>query len=66
MNSDQHLIIRQIWLFDLLKLKISYPIVAIDNSFHGVGWSGSVAVAVIGRRPVGDEAPEDQRDKNDA
>ena len=37
-NSDQDLIVCRSRLFDLLKLEISYAVVAIDNSFHRIGW----------------------------
>ena len=47
-NSDQDLIVCRSRLFNLLKLKISYAIVAIDNGFHWILGSSSVAVAVVG------------------
>ena len=44
----QDLIVRRCRLFDFLKLKICDSVVAIDNSFHWILGSSSVAVAVVG------------------
>src|SRR5262249_54968390 len=63
-NSHQKLIIRRRRLFDVLKFEIRYAVIAIDNGFHRIGWSHSVAPAVVSRRPIGDKAPQDHQHKN--
>src|SRR6266545_476694 len=63
-NFYQKLIVGRSRLFDLLKLKIGHAVVAIHDSFHRICRSCSVALAIIGGRPVSDKRPCYQRDQN--
>src|SRR5262245_30958018 len=63
-EADKNFVVVRNRLFQITKLKVLDTVFAIHDSFHGVNWGCSVAIAVVARRPVADEQPGDENDQN--
>ena len=61
---NQNFIVAGRRLFNVAELKVLDSIFAVQNCFHRAGRSCSVAIAVVSRRPIGDEEPNHYRRKN--
>src|SRR5205823_9721184 len=64
-NPDKNLVVVRNRLFDLFKFQnlIGRTVLTITYRFHGIGRSRSVAIAVVGRSPIGDLEPREENDK---
>src|SRR5262249_38097617 len=53
-------------LFDVSEAKVLYAVLARHNSFHGISRIFRDLLAVVGRSPVSDEHPDDERNEESA
>ena len=59
-HPNEHLSVIRFWLFDVFDLKnIRRAVITFENGLDRIGGNAAVALAIIGRRPVGDKAPKD-------
>src|SRR5438552_511390 len=64
-HFDEDLIVCRSRLFDFFELQnFGRTVFTINNSFHRIIRSSRVAIAVIGGRPIGDEHPANEHDKD--